>query len=374
MKLRLTNFALAAIFGLLTQAATARPVTDCPLRDLPFSIDSPLIDVLLSPTSRALLEQVAPGRFDDRNARFTGVNPPSFTTIVTVRSAGWLTGLNEAQLAKLDPQLRALPVTAADRSARCARYDNDVPTLPSLRPDRPSILLFGKVVGFRDDPSIKAAQDMFISLAQRNGWNLVITDRAGAFNPSTLRHFQAVVWNNVSGDVLTLSQRKAFQRYIERGGGFVGVHGSGGDPEYFWKWYADDLLGARFSGHPHSPQFQSARIAVDPYHPLARNLPGEWVMTDEWYSFRTNPRTLGARVLLSLDESTYSPGDGLRMGDHPIAWTRCVGRGRMFYSAIGHVPEAYRQPQHEAVITAAVNWAATATTACPSTKQGNIKP
>ncbi|MEP7221632.1 MAG: ThuA domain-containing protein [Novosphingobium sp.] len=168
--------------------------------------------------------------------------------------------------------------------------------------------------------------------------------------------------------VLSLSQRRALQAYLERGGGFVAFHGSAGDPAYFWDWYADKLIGARFLSHPMSPQFQEARIAVDKTHPLASVLPAEWRMTDEWYSFTTNPRKAGAKVLLTLDESTYSPvgmmGVDLRMGDHPMAWTNCIGKGRMFYSAIGHRPETYTQPQNAAMLEAAIRWVALDRAAC----------
>ncbi len=72
-------------------------------------------------------------------------------------------------------------------------------------------------------------------------------------------------------------------------------------------------------------------------------------------------------MLLSLDESTYKPegmGQDLRMGDHPIAWTNCVGKGRMFYSAIGHMPQTYNQPQNVAMLEVAIDWTANKKSAC----------
>jgi type 1 glutamine amidotransferase len=74
-------------------------------------------------------------------------------------------------------------------------------------------------------------------------------------------------------------------------------------------------------------------------------------------------------VIARLDESTYKPegfGRNLRMGDHPIAWTKCIGKGRMFYSAIGHRPEAYSEPHNVAMLETAVDWAAVSGKAdCP---------
>jgi type 1 glutamine amidotransferase len=137
-----------------------------------------------------------------------------------------------------------------------------------------------------------------------------------------LKRFDAAIWNNVSSDVLTVGQREAFKSYIENGGGFAAVHGSGGDPYVDWDWYADTLIGARFLSHPMNPQFHNATLRVDdPKSPIVQNVQAEWTMQDEWYSFKTNPRKTGAHVLVTLDESTYTPMSGkldLRMGDHPI--------------------------------------------------------
>jgi type 1 glutamine amidotransferase len=111
-----------------------------------------------------------------------------------------------------------------------------------------------------------------------------------------------------------------------------------------------------------APQFQQARVTVvDPASPIVASLAPGWAMTDEWYSFATDPRSTGAHVLLALDEASYSPQSGerdLRMGDHPIAWTRCIGDGRSFFSAIGHRPESYSEPHYVQVLEAGIGWAA----------------
>lgn len=365
----LATAALAMSAAPAAAAAPARPVTDCPGRDAPFSVDSPLVDILLSPAAKAVMEKAVPGRFSKLPPRFAGTEPPTFAAILTIREAGAFTGLSADKLPAIDAELRALPVTAADRVARCARYDNETPKL-DLPAGKPRLLLFEKINGFRDGPSVDAARAAILAMAERKGWAVAVTDKGGAITPATLRRFDAVIWNNISGDVLSLSQRRALQRYVEGGGGFVAMHGSGGDFATFWDWYVDTLIGARFAGHPMSPQFQDARIVVeDAGHPATAGLPPEWTMNDEWYSFRTNPRAGGAHVLLTLDESTYKQvgpmGTSLSMGaDHPLAWTKCVGRGRSFYSAIGHRPETYSEPRHVTLLENAITWAATDRKAC----------
>jgi len=358
--------ALAALtFNAAAVAAPAAAgVIDCPLRDAPYSAKSPLIDIMLNPVAKAILEKEMGASLDKAPAMFFGTTPPTFAAILTVREAGRFRPLNPEALARIDTALAALPVSEADKAARCARYDVDVPAFKLPSGKRPRVLLFEKINGFRDGPSVDAAHAAFVAIAQRRDWALVTTEKGGAFNPATLGKFDVVIWNNISGDVLTLSQRAAFKSWLERGGAFVGVHGSAGDPVYFWDWYADVLLGARFAGHPMNPQFQEARIAIaDPASPVAKGLPSAWKMTDEWYSFRTNPRAAGAHVIATLDETSYKPdgiqGQDLRMGaDHPIVWTNCIGRGRMFYSAIGHRPEMYSDSRYVTMLENAVKWAA----------------
>lgn len=350
----------AALVG-ISSMASARPMLDCPLRDKPFSLETPLIDIMLSPAAKGAVESELPGILSKLPPQFAGTTAPSFAAILTLREASGFLRIGADRLAPIAPKLAAIPVTDDDRRARCARYDDDRPNL-SVPRSRPRLLLFEKMTGFRDGPSVEAAHAAFFDMASRMGWAIVATDKGGAITPATLRRFDAVIWNNVSGDVLTLTQRRALKDYIEHGGGFIGVHGSAGDPVYFWDWYVDDLIGARFAGHPMNPQFQDARVVVEKAdQPAARGLPAEWTMKDEWYSFKTNPRARGATVIATLDEHSYSPvgmaGQELRMGDHPIAWTKCVGRGRSFYSAIGHRPESYRNPQYVTMLEDAIGWA-----------------
>lgn len=364
--------ALSAIMAVLPATAHAGTVTDCPLRNAPFSVASPVIDVLLSPAAKAVVDRDAPGLLAHMPAMMLRTQAPSFAAILDVRAMMEMVSLitkgksfgTEAQtasaLATIDADLRKLPVTAADRIARCARYDNVRPMF-DLPAGRPRLLLFEKINGFRDSPSVDAAHAAFLALAKAQGWGIAVTDRGGAITPSVLRQFDAVIWNNISGDVLTVSQRAALKDFVERGGGFVGVHGAAGDPVYWWNWYADTLIGARFSGHPLPNQFQTARVVIDnAADPVAQGLPHEWMMKDEWYSFTKSPRANGSHILATLDESTYDPvfmgGKSLRMGDHPIAWSRCIGQGRMVYSAIGHRPEVYDNPVYRRMLTNAIAW------------------
>ncbi|MEU1295354.1 ThuA domain-containing protein [Streptomyces sp. NPDC005840] len=161
----------------------------------------------------------------------------------------------------------------------------------------------------------------------------------------------AVVFLSTSGEVLTPAGRTRLAAYVDGGGGFVGVHAAA-CTEYGWPYYGD-LLGARFARHP---DLQPGRVLVeDADHPATRHLPDVWEFTDEWYDFRSNPRS-GARVLLRADETSYTGGG---MGaDHPLAWCRDQAGGRVFYTALGHTAEAYDDPAFREHLRGGIAWAA----------------
>ncbi|WP_439133292.1 ThuA domain-containing protein [Pseudomaricurvus sp.] len=350
---------LAAL--LISPIIAADPTIDCPLRDAPFSLESPLIDVMLSEQASAIVNHHMDGALEKMPEHFASTQPPSFSAILNVRTLASMARFDPAKLPRVEQELSELKVSDSDRTARCARYDVTPPKL-DVPTGKPRLLLFEKINGFKDVPSFNAAHRLLQDMAKREGWALASTDNGAVFNAKQLKQFDAVIWNNISGDVLTLSQRQAFRQYIEQGGGFVGIHGSGGDPTYFWDWYADELIGARFSGHPKDPQIQEARVVVENNHSgIGQGLPTEWNMNEEWYSFKTSPRDKGATIIATLDESTYNPvghhGVDLRMGDHPIAWSRCINSGRSFYSAIGHNPEVYDDANHQKLLLQGILWA-----------------
>jgi type 1 glutamine amidotransferase len=121
--------------------------------------------------------------------------------------------------------------------------------------------------------------------------------------------------------------------------------------EYGWPEYGD-LLGARFDGHPDP---QPGVLTVDRGHPATAHLPERWSWTDEWYDFREGPVD-EVTVLATVDERTYR-GGGMG-GFHPLIWCREYGRGRSFYTALGHPPKAYADPGFQELLLGGLTWAA----------------
>lgn len=352
---------LIAVLQLVTPLTATAASPDCPLARAPYSSRLPVADIVVDTRARDILQRVAPEVLEPFSETGRYGRYPTFARITTPEKLLSFLPESVARTVALDAALRSVRVTSKAMRARCARYDSVPPQLPAVIM-RPAMLVFDKNTGFRDAPSIDAAHSALERMAHARGWSLVRTDNGAVFNSRDLKRFNVVVWNNVSGDALTITQRAAFQGWIKRGGGFAAIHGSAGDPVYFWEWYIDTLIGARFLQHTGNPHFQAARVVVDdPASWIVRGIGPDWTMLEEWYSFKTNPRAAGAHVLAILDEKTYDPvsrtGDDLRMGDHPIAWTRCVGDGRSFYTAIGHRPESYAEPHSAILLERGIAWA-----------------
>jgi type 1 glutamine amidotransferase len=231
-------------------------------------------------------------------------------------------------------------------------------------PDRFSVLVFSKTAAFRHD-SIPAGVAAIEQLGARNRFTVDATEDAGAFTDRNLRKYDAVVWLSTTGDVLDDSQQAAFERYINRGGGYAGIHAAS-DTEYDWPWYGA-LVGAYFRDHPGSvsPQFQTATVNVlDRSTAATKPLPRTWDREDEWYNFRTNP-SQSVHVLAEVDEDTYDPrgysvpGGSPGMGDHhPISWCQPFDGGRAFYTGMGHKSEYFTEPLLLAHILGGIRMAA----------------
>ncbi|MFI9823562.1 ThuA domain-containing protein [Streptomyces sp. NPDC052013] len=240
-------------------------------------------------------------------------------------------------------QATAVPAPGADVAAHAAQD-------PAYQ-----VLVFSKTAGFRHssiDDGIAALRD----LGAANNFTVDATEDAGAFTSGDLAQYEAVVFLSTTGDVLNAAQQTAFESYVQGGGGYAGIHAAA-DTEYDWPFY-EGLAGALFHSHP---AIQSATVEVeDRAHDATAHLGSTWQRADEWYNYRTNPRTT-AHVLASLDESSYSGGN--MSGDHPIAWCKDYQGGRAFYTGGGHTDESYTEPAFRRHLLGGIRWAAGMTNA-----------
>jgi type 1 glutamine amidotransferase len=213
-----------------------------------------------------------------------------------------------------------------------------------------AVLVFTRTTGFRH-ASIAAGVAAIRRLGAANGFAVDATEDPERVRDDVLARYRAVVFLSTTGEPLGPAQRAALERWVEGGGGWVGVHAAA-DAFYAWPWYGE-LVGARFRRHP-SVQPATVRV-TDRGHPSTASLPAAWARTDEWYDFRDNP---GGRVqvLAVVDESTYRGGG---MGaDHPVSWYHRQGRGRSWYTALGHTEASWSEAPFLDHVLGGIRWAA----------------
>lgn len=199
----------------------------------------------------------------------------------------------------------------------------------------PKVLVFSKTTGFVHS-SIDAGNQALLQLGQDHGFVVDTTTNAIYFNEDSLAQYAAVVFLNTSGDVLDHIQEAAFERYIQSGGGFVGIHGAS-TTEYHWGWFGR-LVGAYFDDHP-KPQPAEFRV-IDQSHASTEHMPETFTYDDEWYNFyNINP---DIQVLVSIDPNSYEGSK--HEGEHPMAWYHDFDGGRSFFTGFGHSDKSFSDP------------------------------
>lgn len=218
---------------------------------------------------------------------------------------------------------------------------------------QPAVLVFSRTAGYRHG-SIETGVAMLRELGAAHGFAVEHTEDPAVFSSGDLGRFAAIVWLNTTGDAIDDAGQAAFQRYVEGGGGFVGIHAAS-DTEHDWPWFGELLgCGAWFKNHP---PIQDARIVTqDREHVSTKHFEASFTVRDEWYNFKANPAPC-VDVLLALEESSYNVGPGAMGDNHPIAWQRSQGAGRAWYTGLGHRDELYADPAFRAHVLGGIRWA-----------------
>jgi cytochrome c len=203
--------------------------------------------------------------------------------------------------------------------------------------DGPRILVFSKTTGFRHE-SIPAGIAALKRIAEKENIQVDTTENAANFNEENLRQYNAVIFLSTTGDVLNQEQQNDFERFIQAGGGYLGIHAAS-DTEYDWPWYGK-LVGAYFESHPNNPNVRKGEfVTVDHNHLSTDSLPDRFERSDEFYNFRNIYENI--KVLVKIDEKSYEGGTN---GDnHPMSWYHEFDGGRAFYTAMGHTNESFEE-------------------------------
>jgi type 1 glutamine amidotransferase len=203
--------------------------------------------------------------------------------------------------------------------------------------------------GFRHD-SITTANQVVARLARATGeFTVTSTEQLSMINSAALTAYDVLFFALTSGELeFSDDQKAAVVNFVAGGGGFLGVH-SASDTLYGWPDYGR-LLGAYLQDHPWT---QQATIVVeDQSHPATSGLGERFSLSEEFYTFRENPRPR-VQVLLRLDPTSVGS-----TGDYPLAWAHTFGSGRAYYNALGHFSSTWDDPRFQQQLIGAIRWAA----------------
>jgi cytochrome c len=216
------------------------------------------------------------------------------------------------------------------------------------------ILVFSKTAGFRH-ASIKEGKAFLLDLGKKQNFAVDTTENAANFNEDNLKKYNVVVFLNTTGDVLNAVQQADFERYIQAGGGYMGIHAAS-DTEYNWAWY-NDLMGGYFASHPgkNVSNVQNGKMmTMDKNHPSSAHFPDTFERKDEFYDFKSLKKDI-LKFVVKVDESSYKEG---QMGDfHPMAWYHEFDGGKSFYTNYGHTPETFSEPLMTEHLWGGLKWA-----------------
>jgi uncharacterized protein len=198
-------------------------------------------------------------------------------------------------------------------------------------------------------------------MGQKNNFDVVLWEDPNGFTDRYVSQFNVIIFLHTTGDIFDTAQQRVMERFIRSGKGYVGVH-SASDTEYDWDWYTR-MVGRMFRIHP---VVQTAKLVVkDNNFPGLQGFANGRLWTDEWYEFGPE-KTTGLQYILTVDESSYNPkvqwGEKKSEGMgalHPIAWYHNYDGGRAFYTALGHVPQNFSDPDFINHLLGGIRWAAT---------------
>jgi YVTN family beta-propeller protein len=205
----------------------------------------------------------------------------------------------------------------------------------------------------------EGALKFFSGLSAKNNFTFDSTSNWDDMNDLSLGKYQVVVWLN--DEPSKAGQKRAFQKYIENGGAWLGFHVAAyNDKDSNWPWFVNFLGGGVF--HMNSWPPLPAKLNVDDLsHPATKHLPASFISPDnEWYIWKPSPRlNKGVRVLVTLDHSNYPIGfkDVLTSGDLPVVWTNT--KYKMVYMNMGHGDKIFTSPIQNKLIEDATLWLGT---------------
>ncbi|KAA9356564.1 ThuA domain-containing protein [Larkinella humicola] len=184
-------------------------------------------------------------------------------------------------------------------------------------------------------------------LGEEHGFKVDVTDQPSVFTEDNLKQYTLLVFPSTNNDVFdTDAQRLSFRRYIEAGGGFVGVHSVTGT-ERNWTWFKR-MIGGTFAWHPKFQKFKT--VVIDTKHPSMQGIPKVWEKEDEFYF--TKEMSPGPTVVMAHDLTSLNGEEpekvkmfgGSFTNLYPAAWYYHFDGGYTWCTTLGHDKKDYSEP------------------------------
>jgi type 1 glutamine amidotransferase len=177
-------------------------------------------------------------------------------------------------------------------------------------------------------------------------------EQCGRINADTLKNFDIVLFFT-TGKPVTEAEEKDLVAWVKAGHAFAGTH-CATDTLYTTPY--GELIGGLFQTHPAQ---QKVRLKVeDPKHPAAKSFADGQDYLDEWYIFRDAPYSRDKlHIILSMEADSFKPNQPRKDNDYAIAWCHEVGKGKVFYTSMGHRRETWRDPRFQESLIGGLKWA-----------------
>jgi type 1 glutamine amidotransferase len=226
--------------------------------------------------------------------------------------------------------------------------------------DIPRVLFLTHSAGFVHDvvrrpaPDVLAPAEALFSSFSSGRFALDCSQDCATISREVLARYDAVVFMTTGELLISAENRAALVEWVADGHGFVGIHCATDtlyeDPGY------QAMIGGTFDGHPWADEEVRVRVE-DAQHPAVKHLAPSFGIVDEIYQFK-NFRRHPVHVLLSLEPGGFDAAKGKRAdGDYAIAWARAWGQGRLFYTALGHRLEVWKDERFQRQLLEGVAWA-----------------
>jgi uncharacterized protein len=231
---------------------------------------------------------------------------------------------------------------------------------PTTQRAKKKVLVFNRADKFKHT-SIPLSAEVFKQMdAVSEVFEFLVSDDIAQFEKDKLNTYGAVVFCLTTGEIpLSEAQKSALLEFVQSGkGGLVGIH-SATDTFYDWPQFGE-MLGGYFDGHPWGA---GDTVTIKNEQPTnAITLPfGKYPfqLTEEIYQFKEPYSRAKQQVLLSLDtdKTNVSKGGVKRTDkDFAVAWTKSYGKGRVFYTSLGHNDAVWKDPRFQAHLIAGLLW------------------